>query len=280
MKPTRIAFIGGAGRIGSAIIDGLLAAKTFRPGQILITARHPDSLALWRKRGLRCTVRNAEAVRQAAIVILCVHPEQVAEVVQEIAGVLTHRQLLLSVVTGLSTATLEEIVGQELRIVRAMPNTPVMVRQSMTCLARGRHATARDLEIAQRIFAAVGEVALLDEHYMDAATGLGGCGPAFAFKIIEALTEGGIKVGLARTVARKVAAQVLKGAAELVLRTGIHPAELKEQVATPAGCTIDGLAKLEEHGLSIALIDAVETATRKATQLFRSGGPEEKILDK
>jgi len=115
----------------------------------------------------------------------------------------------------------------------------------------------------------VGEVEVLDERHMNAATGLGGCGPAFVFKIIEALAEGGVKVGLPREAARKMAAQVLRGASEMVISTGKHPAALKDEVTTPGGCTIDGIAKLEQHGISIALIDAVETSTCKAGRLLR-----------
>lgn len=268
MSLPRIAFIGGAGKIGTAILNGLLSSRVVRPSQVCITARHPESLRPWRKRGIRVLRNNRVAVRDAGVVVLCVHPEDARHVCADLADVLTDRHLLLSVVTGITTATLEEYCGHTLRIIRAMPNMPVTVQQSMTCLTKGRHATTRDLRIAERIFRAVGEVEILEERFMNAATGLGGCGPAFAFKIIEGLTDGGIKVGIPRTIARRMAAQVLKGAAELVLRSGVHPAELKEQVATPAGCTIDGLARLEERGLSIALIDAVETATLKAGRLL------------
>jgi pyrroline-5-carboxylate reductase len=178
------------------------------------------------------------------------------------------QHLLISVVSGCSTKQMEGMAQHDLRVIRAMPNTPVMIRASMTCLSAGQFATEVDLQLAEQIFATVGEVLRLDECHMNAATGLGGCGPAFVFKIIEALSEGGVKVGLPRETARTMAAQVLKGAAQLVLETGMHPAALKDAVTTPGGCTIDGLAKLEEHGLSIALIDAVETATIKAGKLL------------
>ncbi len=264
MKRPRLTFIGGAGKIGSAIIDGILAAKFVSAGQLTVTARHAESLAAFRKRKIACTTNNVAAVKNAQLIVLCVHPDDMPDLLKDIGKHLKSSQVLISIVSGCSTQQIETWCGRPLRIVRAMPNTPVHVRLAMTCLSAGQHAKPEDLATAQGIFATVGEVEVLDERYMNAATGLGGCGPAFAFKIIEALSEGGIKVGLPRSTARKMAAQVLKGAAELVLTTGQHPAALKDAVTTPGGCTIDGLAKLEERGLSIALIDAVETATKKA----------------
>lgn len=268
MQIPRMACIGGAGKIGTAIVNGLLAARAIAPSKIVVTARHAESLVPWRGRGVRATLNNLAAIRSAKAVLLCIHPEDTQAILEEVSPALNDHHVVISLVTGVSTDLLEEWCGRTVRLVRAMPNMPVMVGQSMTCLAKGVHAGARDLQIAQRIFRAVGEVEVLDEKHMNAATGLGGCGPAFAFKIIEALADGGIKVGIPRAIARRMAAQVLKGAAELVLQTALHPAQLREQVATPGGCTIDGLARLEERGLSIALIDAVETATIKAGKLF------------
>lgn len=268
MHSTRLTFIGGAGRIGSAIISGLLASKTVAPAQLTATAGHDSSLDTLRTLKVHCTTKNVAAVKGADVIVLCVHPDDVSDLLSEIARSLKSTQLLISTVSGCTTNTLESLCGKSLRVVRAMPNTPVRVRMAMTCLAAGRHAKPADLDLARQMFATVGEVAILDERHMNAATGLGGCGPAFAFKIIEALSEGGVKVGLPREIARKMAAQVLKGAAELVLTTGQHPAALKDAVCTPGGCTVDGLAKLEERGLSIALIDAVETATKKAAALL------------
>lgn len=268
MKGQRLAFIGGAGKIGSAILDGLLVSKTVAPSQVVVTARHEASLAAWQARHVRGSTDNRAAVRAADLVVLCVHPDEVAGLLKEIGPRLTAKHVVISVVSGCCTQQIEKFCRHPLRVVRAMPNTPVMVRASMTCLAAGRHAKSEDLATAQRIFATVGEVEVLDERHMDVATGLGGCGPAFAFKIIEALSAGGVKMGLPRETALKLAAQVLKGAAELVLTTKQHPAALKDAVTTPGGCTIDGLTKLEERGLAIALIEAVETATRKAARLM------------
>lgn len=268
MKNLKIAALGGAGKIGSALINGLLESETMAASQVIVTAHHEDHLEKPRKRGLTATTDNVDAVKQSDLILLCVHPEDVKELLEEVAPHLTAKHLIISVVSGCTTEQIEGFCHEPLRVIRAMPNTPVRVRQSMTCLASGKHTKSEDLEVAKQIFATVGEIEQLDEKHMDAATGLGGCGPAFAFKIIEALAEGGVKMGLPREISRKMAAQVLKGAAELVLSTGEHPAALKDAVTTPGGCTVDGLAKLEERGLSIALIDAVETATRKAKGLL------------
>ena len=263
-----IAIIGGAGKIGSAILNGLLTRDAVTPAQVTATARHERSLARVDHPDVRRTTDNRAAVRDADVVLICAHPGEVRQVLDGIASEIRAGQLVISVATGITTAVIEERLAPGVAVVRAMPNTALYVGESMTTLTRGREAADADLDLALRIFDTVGEVEVLDERHMNAATGLGGCGPAFVFKIIEALSEGGVKVGLPREAARKIAAQTLKGAAEMVLRTGKHPAALKDEVTTPGGCTIDGITKLEQHGISIALIEAVEVSTEKAGRLF------------
>lgn len=267
MWDKHLALIGGAGKIGSAILSGMLGGNAADKTKVYVTARHARSLAAWQEAGVKAGTDNAEAVRDADVVILCVHPDEAAPVLQEVAEALKPGVLFVSVATGLRTADIERHLPAGTAVVRAMPNTAVHVGESMTAVCRGRHANDDDMDGVVRIFETVGEVETLDERWMNAATGLGGCGPAFVFKIIEALSEGGVKVGLPREAARKIAAQTLKGAAEMVLKTGKHPAALKDEVTTPGGCTIDGITKLEERGLPIALIEAVETSTRKAAAL-------------
>jgi len=268
MLEKKLALVGGAGKIGSAILNGLFTRKAIEPENVVVTARHEASLRRAEGLGVRLTTDNRAAVQGADVVMLCVHPEEMPVVLAELAQDIQTGQVVISVATGTTTATIEQLLRPTISVVRAMPNTAVHVGQSMTALCRGRRVSEEDLRLAVRIFETVGEVEILDERHLNAATGLGGCGPAFVFKIIEALSEGGVKVGLPREAARKMAAQVLKGAAEMVLRTGKHPAALKDEVTTPGGCTIDGIAKLEQHGISIALIDAVETSTLKAGRLF------------
>jgi len=152
-------------------------------------------------------------------------------------------------------------------VVRAMPNTPCLIRHGMIAVARGQHATPDDLALAQTIFGSMGRTVVVDEKHMDAITGLSGSGPAYAYLIIEALSEGGVKLGLPRELSAELAAQTLLGASALVLQTGEHPAKLKDMVTTPAGCTIDGLLELEEGGLRVTLIKAVVRAAQRARQL-------------
>jgi pyrroline-5-carboxylate reductase len=268
MLDKKLALIGGAGKIGSAILSGMFTRKAIQPENVVVTARHAASLERSRGLGVRLTTDNRAAVPGADVIMLCVHPEEMPVVLAELGQDIQTGQLVVSVATGTTTGAIEQLLRPTISVVRAMPNTAVHVGQSMTALCRGRHVCEEDLKLAVRIFETVGEVEILDERHLNAATGLGGCGPAFVFKMIEALSEGGVKVGLPREAARKMAAQVMKGAAEMVLRTGKHPAALKDEVTTPGGCTIDGIAKLEQHGISIALIDAVETSTLKAGRLF------------
>ncbi len=268
MFDKRFAIIGGAGKIGTAILNGMLARAVIRPEQVVVTARHEASLERARTSGVTATRDNLAAVKGAHVVMLCVHPDEMAPVLADIGPGIEPGQLVISVATATTTAAIEKALHPGVSVVRVMPNTAVHVGQSMTAICCGQTVPEESLQLAVRIFETVGEVEILDERHLNAATGLGGCGPAFVFKMIEALSEGGVKVGLPREAARKMAAQVMKGAAEMVLRTGKHPAALKDEVTTPGGCTIDGIAKLEQHGISIALIDAVETSTLKAGRLF------------
>ena len=271
MDAIRLAVIGGAGKIGSALIDGLIASGRVAPENITATARHEASLEPLSRHGVHTTTDNVAATAGAEVVILAVHPDETAEAMAQLRPGLRAEQLLITIVTGVGTARIEQMAGQALPIVRANPNIAVLVAESATVLCRGAHATAAHLDLARSLFATVGLVEVLDERHMNASTGLGGCGPAFIFKILEAMAEGGVKMGLPRDVARSISAQVMKGAAELILRTGKHPAAFKDEVTTPGGCTIDGIAKLQERGISIALIDAVEVSTRKAGALWGDG---------
>jgi pyrroline-5-carboxylate reductase len=270
MSADPVVAIIGAGKMGTALAEALLSAGRIRRERLTVTVRHAASAEALRER--RITVRTSadnEAVARAAeVIILAVHPDETKGAIEQIRPALTADHLLISIVTGVSTARLESMAGLALPVVRANPNIAVLVAQSATVLCAGRFATEAHVALARSLFATAGLVEVLDERHMNASTGLGGCGPAFIFKILEAMAEGGVKMGLPRDVSQRISAQVLKGAAELVLKTGRHPAALKDEVTTPGGCTIDGIAKLQERGISIALIDAVEVSTRKAGALY------------
>ncbi len=266
----RLALIGGAGTMGTAVVRGLLQAEAVAPEQIVVTARHERSFEHLRQYHVRLTTDNIDAVQGADVILLCVHPDQVAGVVEEVKPSLVAEPLILSLATGIPTARIEALVGELAPVVRATPNLAAVVGASITVVCAGRLAEETHLELAEEIFGTVGEVERLDERHMNACTALVGCGPAFVFKCIEALAEGGVKMGLPRMASRRMAAQMMLGASSLVLITGEHPAALKDQVTTPGGCTIDGITKLEERGLPIALIEAVETSALKAAKLFDS----------
>ncbi len=257
----------GAGKLGDALLSGLLAGGGVSPSQVVVTARRAARAeAVAKRHGCRAEPGNREAVRGASMVLLCVKPFTVHDVLEEIRDELDGT-LLVSVAAGVTTEYLERVVGRRVPVVRAMPNTPALLREGMTALARGRHADARDLERARAVFASVGRVVEVEEKHMDAVTGLSASGPAFLYVVIESMAEAGVKVGLPRDVATELAAQTVLGAARMVLETGEHPAKLKDMVTTPAGCTVDGLLELEAGGLRVTVIKAIVEATRRAGEL-------------
>lgn len=265
--PLRLGFIGG-GNMAEALLKGFLAAGLCSPERLLVTDVRPERLAeLARTYGVRTTTDNVAAVRQVSLVLLAVKPQVLRPVLAELREVVTADHLVISIVAGFSTAVIQEQCAQPVRVVRAMPNTPALVLEGASALARGRHATPDDLGVAERLFRAVGSVAVVDETLMDAVTGLSGSGPAYVFVIIEALADAGVRAGLPRGVAQALAAQTVRGAARMVQETGLHPGVLKDMVASPAGTTIAGLQALEQGALRAALLNAVEAAVRRSREL-------------
>jgi pyrroline-5-carboxylate reductase len=265
---TRLAFI-GAGNMAEALLRGILAAGQIRPEEILATDVRADRLAqLEATHRIRVSSDNAEAARRADTILLAVKPQVMDRALDDLRSAIGERQLLISIAAGISTAHIaEHFPRQAVRVVRVMPNTPALVLEGVSALARGHHATPQDLETARTLFEAVGTVVVVDESLMDAVTGLSGSGPAYAFLIIEALSDAGVKMGLPRDVALALAAQTLRGAARLVLETGRHPGELKDMVTSPGGTTIAALHALEQGGVRAALITAVEVATHRSQEL-------------
>jgi pyrroline-5-carboxylate reductase len=225
------------------------------------------ALALSTQWGVDVTTNNLEAAKQTDLILLGVKPFQVQDLIEEIRPALSPAKTLVSFAASVTTRSIEEASGLEIGVVRAMPNTPAALGAGATALCRGRFVSAKQMELAQRIFETVGRCVVVDEKHMDAVTGLSGSGPAYIYIIIEALAEAGVKVGLPRDIATQLAAQTAFGAAKMVLETGYHPALLKDAVTTPAGCTIDGILELEEGGLRVTLIKAVMRATERAKQL-------------
>ncbi len=261
----------GAGKLGETLIRGLLDAGVVRAERVTVTAAHAERVEKLRSElGVRGASSNLEAARGADLVLLAVKPQQVPGVLKEIRGELKPPQILISVAASVSTAFIEKHLDHAVPVIRAMPNTPALLRQGMTAISPGTHAKPDHLEIARSIFGAVGRTVTLDEKHMDAVTGLSASGPAFIYIVIESLAEGGVKMGLPRDVATQLAAQTVLGSGAMVLETGEHPAKLKDLVTTPAGCTIDGILELEEGGLRVTLIKAVVRATQRARELLES----------
>lgn len=267
IKIGRLAVI-GAGKMGALLISSLTRSGVVEAENVVATAKTAKRREhLETDYGVRAISDNREAARGADVVLFAVKPQIAPQVLAELGEVMTSEQLLLSIVAGLSTAETEEHLGAEIPLARAMPNTPSRIGCGMTAVCGGRWAQDRHVELARDVFSRVGRSLVLDERHFDAVTGLSASGPAFIYVIIESLAEGGVKVGLPRAVATELAAQTCLGAAQMVLETGDHPALLKDEVTTPAGCTIDGLLKLEEGGLRVTLIKAVVEARRRAAEL-------------
>lgn len=258
----------GAGNMGRALIRGLIESGRVPRENLVATGRDANRLAtLGKELGIRTSLENAEAVRDADLLLLAVKPQSVSAVAEDIAPTLAAGTPLVSIVAGLTTGRLEELFGGPRPIVRTMPNIPAMVACAATAICGGTHAEESHFEAAETIFGAVGECVRVNEKQMDAVTGLSGSGPAYIYMVIEALTDGGVKMGLPRDVAIRLATQTVLGSARLVQETNLHPAILRDQVTTPGGTTIAAIHDLEEHGLRPMLISAVVTATQRSREL-------------
>lgn len=265
-KSGRMAFV-GAGNMAEAIIRGLLAAGVMQPDQM-----EASDVIESRRRYIQDTYRidvctqSRDMVRRADWVLLAVKPQVAPAVLAEIGPELESKPLI-SIVAGLTISAIKDRVAPSCRIIRTMPNTPLTVGEGMICLAPDAASLPDDVQCAQAVFQTVGRTLVVDESAMDAVTGLSGSGPAYAFLIIEALADGGVRMGLSRQTAQILAAQTLLGAARMCLDLPLHPAQLRDQVTSPAGTTIAGLHQLETAGVRAALINAVEAATRRSREL-------------
>lgn len=268
----KIAFV-GAGNMASAILEGLLRGGATAPEQIWASDPRTDGLEdLAARHGVRTGSDNAEAVRWADVVILATKPQVFDRVLPEVGAAMDTETLLISIAAGVPGSAIAAHMPEGARIIRTMPNTPALVDAGATAIAPGRHATSEDLQVARAIFSSVGITEVMEESLIDAATGLSGSGPAYIFLVIEALSDAGVKVGLRRDQAQRLAAQTVLGSAKLLIETGAHPGQLKDRVTSPGGTAIAGLHTLEAGGLRTTLIDAVEAATQRAATLGREAG--------
>ena len=257
----KIAIIGG-GNLGSAIAEGLLKSKFCKPSDIIITKRKVTTLQKLVDKGVHVTSNNADAVRNSELIILAVKPYQVSDVVNSFKTELTQKHFLVSVITGVLITDIEEIINKKLPVFRAMPNTAIAIQESMTCLSF-TNAAATQINFVKKLFSTLGKVTVIDEKLMDAATVLGACGTAYAMRYIRANIQGGIEIGFDAATANIIAAQTVKGAAELLLQKGTHPEQEIDKVTTPKGCTIAGLNEMEHRGFSSSLIKGIAVSYNK-----------------
>ncbi len=261
----------GAGKLGEGLLSGMLGSQFIPAAHVEATVAHqPRADYLAQKHSVKAHTNNNQAVEGADLVLICLKPQQVAGFLNETKKHLSRDAVIISAAASVTTAMIERELGHAARVVRAMPNTPCLIRQGMTAIAGGKHATDADLQLAKEIFSSMGRTVVVDEKHMDAITALSASGPAYVYMMIESLAEGGVKMGLPRELSTELSAQTLLGASAMVLETGEHPAKLKDVVTTPAGCTIDGLLELEEGGLRVTLIKAVVRAAERARQLVES----------
>jgi pyrroline-5-carboxylate reductase len=258
----RITIIGG-GNLGTAIAEGLVKSNFILPSHLLVTKRNTSSLRSIEEMGVMVGSDNKEAVRYADIIILAVKPFQADAVLNEIKdGLNPEKQILCSVVTGVSTEHILEVIGKKIPVVRAMPNTAIAIRESMTCINIS-HLDEEQHFYMLSLFEQLGKVVTIDEKLMNAATVLGACGTAYAMRYIRANIQGGIEIGFDAKTASLIAAQTVKGAAQLLLQKGSHPEQEIDKVTTPKGCTIAGLNEMEHQGFSSSLIRGIVASYKK-----------------
>lgn len=263
----RIAFV-GAGNMAGALIRGLVANGARRAGDIVASDVRAEALAALRDAHAIATAQdNREAVRDAGIVVLAVKPQVLPDVLDGFAQTLATDALVISIAAGVPTAAIEARLAAGTRVVRAMPNTPALVGAGATAVCRGAHAGAADLDAAEALFRAVGVVVRVDEAQMDAVTALSGSGPAYVFRMIEALIDAGVRGGLTRDTAAKLAGETVFGAAKLLRETGEAPDALRAKVTSPGGTTAAGIAALDEGGFHDAVLAAVERAIARGREL-------------
>lgn len=258
----------GTGKIGQALLGGIIKAELTPRENIIVTDILDAVLEqIENIYHVNTSKENDKAIQSADIILLAVKPQVIKEVLEQIRPVLKEYQLIISVAAGIKTTNIEHVIKKNNPILRVMPNIPALVDESATAIAKGAHANDDHLAIGQTIFNAVGDVVVVREEQLDAVTGLSGSGPAYIYMLLEALIDGGVKMGLARDVATRLSIQTVLGSAKLMRETKKHPAVLKDEVTTPGGTTIAAIHELEMHGLRNMLISAVETATKRSQEL-------------
>ncbi len=270
MLKERLGFIGG-GKMGEALVKGILRAKLVSADKIIVSDVDKKRCQILEKEtGIKTTQENKKVTSGSDIIILAIKPNVMGDILEELKSDITPEHLVVSIAAGIPLSFIESFLNKGCRAIRVMPNTPCLVGETAAGYALGKNATQNDGELVGHLLNAVGKSFLLEEKHLDAVTGLSGSGPAFIYMVIEALADGGVKMGLPRNVSTTLAAQTAFGAAKMVLEAGMHIGELKDFVTSPGGTTIEGLHALEKGGIRNALINAVEVATKKSKRLGKA----------
>ncbi len=263
----KIAII-GTGNIGSAIAEGLLDSKVISASKLTLTKRRVDALSKFSERGVKTTSDNILAVKNSTIIILAVTPQKLDLILEEIKDILNPKKhIVLSIITGAEVKDFKEKLGNDIPVVRVMPNTAIAIKESMTCISANKEDVA-SLKIAEMIFNTVGKTAIISEDLMGPATALVACGIAFFLRAIRAAGQGGTEIGFHAEDAIMMAAQTAKGAASLLANGGYHPEREIDKVTTPQGLTITGLNQMEHHGFSSAMITGIVSSAKRAETIF------------
>jgi pyrroline-5-carboxylate reductase len=266
----KLGFI-GAGHMAEALLKGLITSGRYKKTQIIVSDIDSKRLEqILSAYGVNTTTNNKALLRQSNVIILAVKPDAIEVVLNEIKGLLNSGKILISIAAGITTSLISKKIKKKVKLVRVMPNTPALVLMGASVVYCNSLLNEKEKDTVKGIFESVGTVDLVEnEKLLDAVTGLSGSGPAFVSMFIDALSDGGVKMGLTKHMALKLAAQTVYGTGKLVLEGGLHPAEFKDRVSSPAGTTIEGVHQLELHGFRGAVISAVESAGLRARELSK-----------
>jgi len=267
---SKIAFI-GAGNMAEALIRGLISSGVYKPGDIIaadVLKKRIEHLRSEYK--IKISDKNNKAVKQADIIVLSVKPHHVLDVLEEINSELIPSKIVITIAAGISIPAISQVLENKTKIIRVMPNAPALVLAGASVIYCNENVNSKEKERVKKIFESIGITHMVeDEDLLDPATGLSGSGPAFVSIFIEALSDGGVKMGLPRDMALRLAAHTVYGTAKMIIEGDTHPAEFKDKVSSPAGTTIEGIHRLEEGGFRSSTISAVEAATRRSKELSK-----------
>jgi len=268
LSEKKIGFI-GCGNMGEALISGLVLSKAAKPLNIICSDVREDQLEIVREKyGINTTMDNVEVIQHSDIVVYATKPQILHTVLKETSKELDMSKLIISIAAGVPLAAIEFCLEKKLRLIRVMPNICAFVRESATAIAAGKNVLKGDIELAKAVFDSVGKSVFIQENVlMDAFTGLSGSGPAYIFMIVDAMADAGVKMGLSRKDSLFLSSQTVLGAAKMLLESKEHPGQLKDRVTSPGGTAIAGIHTLEQGGLRTTIINAVEAASKRSTEL-------------